>query len=79
MQTLLRILSSVVATLGYVATFAQTEQRPNWLVETMYKSGKINNVLAVVTVLIAGLATWMFMMDRKLRKMEQQQRGSGSN
>ncbi len=40
----------------------------------MYKSGKINTVVAVVAVLIAGLAAWMFMMDRRIRKMEQRQR-----
>ena len=57
------------------ATFAQ-DGRQGWLVDTMYRSGKINSVLAVVAVLIAGLATWMFVMDRKLRRMarEQQQR-----
>ena len=51
------------------ATFAQQGQE-SWLVETMYKSGKINSVMAVVAVLIAGLAAWMFVMDRKVRKME---------
>ena len=54
------------------ATFAQ-DGREGGLVDTMYRSGKINSVLAVVAVLIAGLATWMFVMDRKLRRMEREQ------
>ena len=36
------------------ATFAQ-DGRQGWLVDTMYRSGKINSVLAVVAVLIAEI------------------------
>ena len=59
----------ITASLFSAATFAQQGQE-SWLVETMYKSGKINTVVAVVAVLIAGLATWMFVMDRKVSRME---------
>jgi capsular polysaccharide biosynthesis protein len=38
----------------------------------MYHSGKINTVIAVVAVLLVGLATWMFSMDRRIKKMEQE-------
>lgn len=64
------------ASLYSAATFAQDGQQ-GWLVDTMYKSGKINSVMAVVAVLIAGLAAWMFMMDRKVRRMEQEQQKRG--
>lgn len=57
------------ASLFSAATFAQPGQE-SWLVETMYKSGKINTVVAVVAVLITGLATWMFVMDRKVSRLE---------
>ncbi len=59
----------IAASLFSAATFAQQSQESG-LVETMYKSGKINSVMAVVAVLIAGLAAWMFVMDRKVRRME---------
>jgi type IV secretory pathway VirB2 component (pilin) len=59
----------ITASLFSAATFAQQGQE-SWLVETMYKSGKINTVVAVVAVLITGLATWMFVMDRKVSRME---------
>ena len=66
----------ITASLLGAATFAQPSQE-SWLVETMYKSGKINTVVAVVAVLIAGLAAWMFVMDRKVRRMEQEQQKRG--
>lgn len=59
----------ITTSLCSAATFAQQGQE-SWLVETMYKSGKINTVVAVVAVIITGLATWMFLMDRKVRRME---------
>ncbi len=59
----------ISASLFSAATFAQQGQE-SWLVETMYKSGKINTVVAVVAVLITGLATWMFVMDRKVSRLE---------
>jgi len=72
MRTILRTLTFITASLFSAATFAQ-QSRESWLVETMYKSGKINGVVAVVAVLIAGLAAWMFVMDKKVRHMEREQ------
>ena len=73
MRTIIRLLVFTTAAFLSEATFAQDGQQ-SWLVETMYKSGKINTVIAIVAMLLAGLTAWMFLMDRKLRKMEQQQR-----
>ena len=69
MRTISRALMFISASLFSAATFAQQGQE-SWLVETMYKSGKINTVVAVVAVLITGLAAWMFMMDRKVSRLE---------
>ena len=69
MRTITRALTVILLSLFSGATFAQQSQE-SWLVETMYKSGKINSVMAVVAVLIAGLAAWMFVIDRKVRRME---------
>lgn len=65
----------LLATLSSAATFAQ-DGTNSWLVDTMYKSGKINTVVAVVAVVLAGLAAWMFSMDRRIRKMEQERKGN---
>lgn len=52
-----------------VSTFAASEA-PGWLEETMFASGKINTVVMVVSVVLIGLAIWLFNMDRKIGKLE---------
>ena len=65
----------LVLALCMLASLAASAAEPqSWLVETMYRSGKINTVVAVVAVLITGLATWMFLMDRKLQRLEKEVR-----
>ncbi len=43
----------------------------DWLQETMYASGKINVVLAVVTVILAGIFGYLVMLDRRIGKLEE--------
>jgi type IV secretory pathway VirB2 component (pilin) len=62
----------ITAALASAGTFAQDPQQ-GWLVNTLYANGKINVVVAVVAVILAGLSFWMFSMDRRLRKMEGEQ------
>ncbi len=66
-----RLPALLIGTLAAAGTFAQ-QPAPAWLEETMYSSGKINTVIAVVAVLLIGLAAWLFSMDRRIRKMEQE-------
>jgi len=61
----------LIGTLSAAGTFAQ-QPAPAWLEETMYSSGKINTVVALVAVLLIGLAAWLFSMDRRIHKMEQE-------
>lgn len=58
-----------------MSTFAASEA-PGWLEETMFASGKINTVVTVVSVVLIGLAIWMFNMDRKIGKLEKGSRRS---
>jgi hypothetical protein len=51
------------------ATFAQNGA-PGWLEEQLYHSGKINTVVAVVSVLLLGIGLWLFRMDRRIARME---------
>ena len=69
MRTIGNTVAAVIlaALPGY--SFA-TSTAPGWLEETMYASGKINTVVAVVAAVLIGLAVWMFLMDRNVRRME---------
>ena len=73
MRTIGRTVTLLTAALAGVGTFAQDPQQ-GWLVNTMYQSGKINAVVAVVAVVLSGLAIWLFTMDRRLRKLEGEER-----
>jgi hypothetical protein len=71
MRTLRRLPALLIGTLSVAGTFAQ-RPAPDWLEETMYHSGKINTVVAVVSVLLIGLSIWLFSMDRRINRMEQE-------
>lgn len=43
------------------------------LEETMYSSGKINVVFAVVVVMLVVIMIYLGLLDKRLRKMEQQE------
>jgi hypothetical protein len=49
---------------------ASAQGNPDWLVDTLYGSGKINTVIAVVAVILLGLAAWLFQQDRRITRME---------
>ena len=65
-----RLPALLIGSLSAAGTFAQ-QPAPDWLEETMYHSGKINTVIAVVAVPLIGLAAWLFSMDRRIKWMEQ--------
>lgn len=48
----------------------------NWLNETMYSSGKINVVLGVVAVVLAGIFLYLIALDRRLRRLEDENQNS---
>lgn len=52
------------------ATYGQN--RAGWLENTMFQSGKINVVIAVVAVLLIILFIYLFSIDRKLKKIEEE-------
>lgn len=45
----------------------------DWYEETMYSSGKINVVVAVVGVILIGIFIYLGLLDRRLRKIEDEQ------
>ena len=68
--TIVKPLTIVMALLALpMSTFAASSA-PSWLQETMFASGKINTVVMVVSVVLIGIAIWMFALDRRLGKLE---------
>ncbi len=47
---------------------------PDWLESNLHANGKMNVVIAVIAVIIVGIGAWMWRMDRKIAKMEAQQK-----
>lgn len=46
--------------------------RANWMEETMFRSGKINVVVAVVTAVVVGLGVYLVMLDKKVSRLEKE-------
>lgn len=69
--SLISFLSAV-----FVAMFAfsaNAQSSSDWLTNTMFSSGKINVVVAVVAAVFILLVVYLFSIDRKLSKMEKNQ------
>ena len=67
------LASTVFMILIALDTLAQ-DVAPNWLEHSLHGNGKINTVVAVITIIILGLGLWMWRMDRRLRTMEERQK-----
>ena len=67
------MVKRVVLTLLYgiisVSLFAQNVA----MAETMRSNGKIYVVVAVISVIFIGLAIYLFMLDKKISKLEKRQ------
>jgi hypothetical protein len=55
--------------IAYTAVFAQDPQSVE-MADTFRNSGKIYVVIATIAIIFAGLAIFLFSMDRRLRKIE---------
>jgi len=51
---------------------AFSQSGTDWLENTMFQSGKINVVIAVVAVILIILFIYLFSIDRKLKKIEEE-------
>jgi len=64
---------TTIFTLLLLSHFAHAQDAaPNWLEHTLYGSGKLNVVILVIGVILASIGGWMFTMDRRLKRMEDQ-------
>lgn len=55
--------------LGYIAAFGQQAQSVE-MADTMRSSGKIYVVIITIIIIFAGLAIYLFTIDRRLKKIE---------
>lgn len=44
---------------------------PYWLEDQLYGGGKLNAVVAVVAIILVGIGVWLWVQDRRLKRMEE--------
>ena len=66
-----KIFVSALLLLSYTALFAQQNQ-PVEMADAMRSSGRIYVVIATIAIVFAGLAIYLFSIDRRLKKIEKE-------
>jgi hypothetical protein len=61
----------ILALLCCIAAFAQQTQSVE-MADTMRSSGKIYVVIATIVIIFGGLAIYLFIIDRRLKKIEKE-------
>jgi len=68
MEKIKKLLFTLAAILMSVAGFAQ----PVEMADTMRANGKIYVVVGIILIILAGLILYLFLMDRKLSRIEKE-------
>lgn len=63
---------SILLLLFFWSSLVYGQRGTEWLENTMFQSGKINVVVAVVAILLIILFVYLFNIDRKLKKIEEE-------
>lgn len=63
------LLLSLLLLLG--ALPAHAGNAPSWLEDQLYGGGKMNAVVAVVSLILLGIGVWLWLQDRRLTRMEE--------
>lgn len=66
-----KLLSLILTFLGCTVAFAQQTQSVE-MADAMRSSGKIYVVIATIAIIFAGLAVYLFMIERRLKKIEKE-------
>lgn len=64
-----KLLSLIVLLLSFTAVFAQNGVDIE-MADTLRSSGKIYVVVATLVIIFLGLAIYLFMIDKRLKKIE---------
>jgi hypothetical protein len=73
MKNPFRCLACLLAVIICNAAYAQSQVVE--MADTMRSEGKIYVVVAIILVILAGLIAYLFLLDKKLTKMEKLIRG----
>lgn len=68
----MKIFASITATFLMILASLPAQAAESWLEETMYSSGKIYVVVVVVAVVLLGIFAYLLWMDKRLRKLEEE-------
>jgi hypothetical protein len=63
-----KLLAILTLTFSFSACFAQQEQPE--MADVMRSNGKIYVVVGVILILLAGLFVYLFMLDKKITRLE---------
>jgi hypothetical protein len=61
---------SIIATSIFIMAFANSASAASGLEEYFFESGKIKVVVAVAAIVLIGLFTFLFLLERRLKKLE---------
>ena len=64
-----KLLVLILLTISYASVFAQGQPKPE-MADVFRSSGKIYVVVAIICIIFAGLAIYLFSIDRRLKKIE---------
>jgi CcmD family protein len=68
-RSMKKLLVLMLLTFGCVTAFAQEQAKPE-MADVFRSSGKIYVVVATIAIIFAGLAIYLFSIDRRLNKIE---------
>ncbi len=66
-----QVTALFVLFLTLMAYSAHAQEGLGWLENTMFESGKINVVVGVVALVFILLVAYLFSIDRKVKKLEE--------
>lgn len=72
MKSIIRYAIGVV--LLFLCTTASLNAQPVEMADTMRSEGKIYVVVGIVLIVLAGLIAYLFMLDRRVKKLENGQK-----
>jgi len=67
-------ISKLLLTLFTVSIAVAAQAQPVEMADTMRSEGKIYVVVGIVLIVLAGLITYLFMLDRRVKKLENGQK-----
>jgi len=74
----MRNLIKILLTFSFVAAFGvATAQKQAEMADAMRAEGKIYVVVAIIVIILAGLVAYLFLLDKKVKKLENQLSGKG--